>query len=265
MAQSSPGSRPGALEPWVLGGATSGVALVGYLVAPLFDDLLYLAAALLVAGIVALGASLLARYGAALPALGRLHALTAWVPPVSWYAATLLAGRLLAVDHLPLLALGAAGGLAVLLMAQQRELALPAGGHRAAEFVVNLGVFASAFVLFAGVREAPLQGLSGALAIGAIAAVLATVPLRRALARAPRTLTYAGVTGLIVGQLAWALAYWTLPAVLVGALLLLLFYVLVGLGEAMLDRSFDRRLLVEYGVVGACGLALILGVGPGRT
>ncbi|HLI28045.1 MAG TPA: hypothetical protein VKZ60_13290 [Chloroflexota bacterium] len=265
MAHSALDARPGTLELWVLGGATSGAALAGYLVTPLLDDTLYLAAALVVAGIIALGASLLARRGAALPALGRLHALTAWVPPVSWYAATLLAGRLLALDPLPLLALGAAGGLAVLLAAQQRELALPAGGHRAAEFVVNLGVFASAFVLFVGVREAPLRGLGSALVVGAVAAVLATVPLRRALARAERTVVYAVLTGLIVGQMAWALAYWALPAVLVGALLLLLFYVLVGLGEAMLDRSFDRRLLVEYGVVGACGLALILGVGPWRA
>ncbi|MBX5490721.1 MAG: hypothetical protein IRZ14_06145 [Chloroflexi bacterium] len=265
MARSSFDTRPGAVEALVLGSATTGVALIGYLAAPQLDDSMYIAAALTVLGIIALGATLLARYGAALPTLGRTHAVTAWIPPVSWYAASLVAGRLLALEHLSLLAVGGAAVLGILLIAQQRELSLPAGGHRAAEFVVNLGVFLSAFALFAAVREARLPGVEDALVAGLLATTLAMVPLRRALASLSRTCTYAALTGLIVGQMAWALAYWTLPTLLGGAVLLLLFYVLVGLSEAMLDRSFDRRILLEYGVVGACGLALILGVGPARA
>jgi hypothetical protein len=101
-----------------------------------------------------------------------------------------------------------------------------------------------------------------ALLAGATAALLAAVPLRRAIADDGRTAIYCAVVGLVVGQVAWALSYWTTAGIVGGAFLLLLFYVLVGLSEAILDRSFSRRVLVEYGVVGACGLVLIIGVGP---
>ena len=95
-----------------------------------------------------------------------------------------------------------------------------------------------------------------------VAALLASVPLRRAVADDQRTALYCALVGLVVGQVAWALAYWTAAGIVGGAFLLLLFYVLVGIGEAILDRTFNRRVLLEYGIVGACGLVLIVGVGP---
>ena len=49
------------------------------------------------------------------------------------------------------------------------------------------------------------------------------------------------------------------------AALLLTLYVGAGLCEAILDRSFGRRIVLEYAVVGLCGVALIVGVGPWRA
>src|SRR5262249_26201203 len=137
-----------------------------------------------------------------------------------------------------------------------------AGTRRGAEFLVSLAVFVSAFALFGLLYEARALGWPIALAAGALSVVLATVPLRRAAADEHRTALYCAVVGLIVGQVAWALTYWTAAAIVGGAFLLLLFYVLVGVSEAVLDRSFGRRVLFEYGLVGACGLVLIVGAGP---
>jgi hypothetical protein len=127
-----------------------------------------------------------------------------------------------------------------------------------------LGVFVSAFALFAVLFEARAFGWPIFALTGVVAAVLALVPLRRPAADDHRTLLFAALVGMVIGQIAWALAYWAAAAIVGGALLLLLFYVLVGLSESILDRSIGRRVFVEYGVVGACGVMLILGAGPWR-
>lgn len=262
--QSKVPRRLGALEAAVLGAAVLGAASVGFLVAPGLDDAMFAIAAATVTVIVGLGGWLLARGGASPSAAGGQSA-TAWVAPAAWYLAALLAGRLLALDDVWAAGVSMLVGLGVVLLAQQRELAAAATGRRAAEFVVNLAVFVSAFALFGVLRELRLTGLLGALLVTVVAAVLASVPLRRALVSGWRLAAHAGLVGLVVGQVAWALGFWALPALVAGALLLLLLYVLVGLCESILDRSFGRRIVVEYAVVGLCGLALIVGVGPWRA
>ncbi len=264
MARRRHAEPGGTLEQVAIGTATLVVALLGYMLVPQLDEALFAGMLAAVAAMLTLGTYLLGRGQPGFAALGRPYTWTLWVPPVAWFVAGAAVLRLVPVaDGLPLAAMAVTllGGI---VAAQQRELDLSAAGRRGAEFVVSLGAFASAFALFGALYEARVPGPIGPALTAVTAALLASVPLRRAGADEPRTALYCLVAGVVVGQIAWGISYWATPAIVAGALLLLLFYVLVGLGEAILDRSFGRRVLLEYGVVGACGLALIVGAGPWR-
>lgn len=252
----------GTSEQVAVGTATLVVALLGYVLASQLDDVIFPGLIAAVAMVVGMGAYLIGRTHPSFLALGRAYTWTLWVPAVAWFvagAALLRVGTFGSGLGPAIVATLLLGGL---LAAQHRELQLTAGNRRGAEFLVSLGAFVSAFALFGVLTLAREHGPLAALGAAVVAALLAVVPLRRAVAEDSRTALYAGVVGLIVGQVAWALTYWVTPAIVGGAFLLLLFYVLVGVSEAVLDRSFGRRVLVEYGVVGACGLVLIASVGP---
>ena len=250
------------VEQVAIGTATLVVALLGYIMLPQLDDTLAPAVGAAVALVLGMGAFLVARAHPSFGALGRGYVWTLWVAPVAWFAASAALLRLTGGGTGLAVAALATALLGIILAAQQRELQLAAGTRRGAEFLVSLAVFVSAFALFGLLYEQRALGWPVALAAAALAAVLATVPLRRAAVDEQRTALYAALVGLVVGQVAWALTYWTATAIVGGAFLLLLFYVLVGISEAVLDRSFGRRVLLEYGVVGACGLVLIVGAGP---
>jgi len=69
---------------------------------------------------------------------------------------------------------------------------------------------------------------------------------------------------LILGQVTWALNYWSSLNKLTGGLLLLLiFYVLVGIAQQGLQNRLNRRVLVEFAVFAVVALLLIAVVGPG--
>jgi hypothetical protein len=192
-----------------------------------------------VALMIGMGTYLLGRSHPAFLSLGRAYTGTLWVAPVAWFVAGALLLRLSPVGSGFGPAAVASGLLGIVLFAQHRELRLGAGNRRGAEFLVSLAVFVSAFALFGLLYEVRALGPAVALATALAAAVLAAVPLRRAVADDPRTALYCAVVGGVVGQVAWALTYWTAAAIVGGAFLLLLFYVLVGLGEAVLDRTFS--------------------------
>jgi len=255
-------SGRGSIEPVAIGTATLVVALLGYLVIPQLDDSLFVGMVAAVAAMIGMGTYLLGRSHPAFLGLGRAYTWTLWIPPVAWFVAGAVLLRLAPLENNTIPSVVGAALLGLILFAQHRELRLGAGSRRGAEFLVSLAVFVSAFAQFGLLYQARDAGVVVALVAGGVAALLGTVPLRRAIADDGRTAIYCGVVGLVVGEVAWALTYWTTAGIVGGAFLLLLFYVLVGLSEAILDRSFSRRVLLEYGVVGACGLILIIGVGP---
>ena len=97
-----------------------------------------------------------------------------------------------------------------------------------------------------------------------LAGLLSLVMLRGAPAARKRTALYAALIGLASGEVTWALNYWVVLALVGGAVLLLLFYVLVGVVEGILHGELSRRLLIEYSSVGLLGFLLILSTGPWR-
>jgi hypothetical protein len=66
----------------------------------------------------------------------------------------------------------------------------------------------------------------------------------------------AGVIGLGLGQMTWALNYWRIGALNAGLLLFLVFYLFVGLTQQYLDDKISHRTLWEFGTV--AGVALIV-------
>jgi hypothetical protein len=124
--------------------------------------------------------------------------------------------------------------------------------------------YLTAFALFTLIYQTKERSLITGTAIALVSFALAAVLLREVSSNRRRTMLYATIVGLVAGETTWAVNYWVVLALVGGALLLLVFYVLVGIAQAILDRNLDRRVLLEYTVVGLLGFALILSTGPWR-
>jgi hypothetical protein len=60
----------------------------------------------------------------------------------------------------------------------------------------------------------------------------------------------------------WALNLWRVPALTAGLWLLLIFYLFTGLAQQYLLGRLTRRALIEFAVIAAIGLFVILRYAP---
>lgn len=89
-------------------------------------------------------------------------------------------------------------------------------------------------------------------------------PSGRHLTLAPswrRTLMYAGVTGVGVGEVTWALNYWPLNGLQGGAFLLAVYYFTTGVLTYALHTRLTKRVTLEYGIIALVGLVVLAVVG----
>ena len=89
-------------------------------------------------------------------------------------------------------------------------------------------------------------------------------PSGRHLTLAPswrRTLMYAGVTGVGVGEVTWALNYWPLNGLQGGAFLLAVYYFTTGILTYALHTRLTKRVTLEYGFIALVGLVVLAVVG----
>jgi hypothetical protein len=128
---------------------------------------------------------------------------------------------------------------------------------------VDALAYGSALLLFLFVYQMRTRSLlSGTLV--AFTAMLLAVEILRTVTEGPSiALTYGGIVGLVLGQVTWALNYWRLPGLTGGLLLLLAFYLLVGIAQQGLQGRLNRRVLLEFGIFALVALILIALVGPG--
>ncbi|MBI3242743.1 MAG: hypothetical protein HYZ49_10665 [Chloroflexi bacterium] len=119
-------------------------------------------------------------------------------------------------------------------------------GLTALTFIVALAIFG--WIRFTGTRAA-LSATSAALLGGLLALRLFLLNQ----AEAQRSLIFAGVIGLTCGETMWALNYWRVTPIGAGLLLLVLFYALHGLAQQHLAGQLNRRVIVEFAVVGMLG------------
>lgn len=134
----------------------------------------------------------------------------------------------------------------------------PSGvGYRRARALLNLICYAIALVLFLLIPSSwPEIGRS--LTLGGVASLLALELLRGTEGNPRSVALYAFVVGFVVAQVAWALLLTGLEPLSTSLLLLLLFYLLVGLAWQTLVGRLTRRVVWEFAVVGLGGLAIVL-------
>ena len=114
-----------------------------------------------------------------------------------------------------------------------------------------------AFGLFSATYYARLRFLYSGTLIGATGALLAYAllqwtPPRRGL------VVLSGMVGLTLAEATWALNYWAASFLLGGALLLVIFYVGIGLVQNHLEGTLSKRIFWEYGLLGGGLLAAVV-------
>jgi hypothetical protein len=135
-------------------------------------------------------------------------------------------------------------------------------GYRLARLALNLSVYLVAFGLFTLIYGSKARSLLSATTMAAVGSLLALELLRGVHPNLRLTGLYALITGLALGEVTWALNYWTAGRLTGGLLLLLIFYLVTGLSREGLLRRLNRRALVEFALVALVGLGLIIKYRP---
>ncbi|MFZ4848240.1 MAG: hypothetical protein ACOYL7_03805 [Caldilinea sp.] len=137
-------------------------------------------------------------------------------------------------------------------------------GFRRARFWLDLLSYGVALLLFLFVYQSRTRSLLSGTLIALTATLLAVELLRHSTASTRSVLVYSGVVGVLLGELTWALNYWPLLPGLTGGLILLLsFYLAVGIALQGLQGRLNRRVLIEFGVFAVAAVLLIVVLRPG--
>ncbi|HEY8172788.1 MAG TPA: hypothetical protein VIH21_06855 [Dehalococcoidia bacterium] len=131
-----------------------------------------------------------------------------------------------------------------------------------ARFVLNLITYLTAFGFYAVVYGFDVDLLAAAFSVGLVSMMLAVEVFREAEADPMRALVFAAVIGVIVGEARWVLYFIPLEGFLAGVFILLVFYLTTGVISHYLTEHLDTAVLLEFALVTAAGLAIVIG---GRT
>ena len=131
-------------------------------------------------------------------------------------------------------------------------------GYARARLILNVIAYALAFTGFALIYSTRGRSILTAPAVSAVGLVLGFELLNTTEVHFRRTVLYALLTALILGESAWALNYWRLSALAGGMIMLLIFYTVVGIVQQLLLERITRRTLIEFAVVALVTFALIL-------
>ena len=138
-----------------------------------------------------------------------------------------------------------------------------------AQTVLNVAAHVCAFLLFSTIYALKLRSAYSSTATGLVTFLLIFELLSRDAAwhtalsqpvqgRKSIIALLSIVAALLVGELTWALNYWAALTTLVGgAFLLVTFYIISGILSHYVDRSLTRRLMLEFGVVGAVAIVAV--------
>lgn len=137
-------------------------------------------------------------------------------------------------------------------------------GFRRARLWLDALAYGAALLLFLFVYQSRTRSLLSGTMVTVTAMLLAIELLRTSTNETRHVLMYSVVVGLLLGEVTWALNYWPLLPGLTGGLLLLLsFYLAVGIALQGLQGRLTRRVLVEFAFFAVIVLILIIVFGPG--
>lgn len=151
---------------------------------------------------------------------------------------------------------GAGGLLLAMLVAQHYAMDRNPEIRQRARLVLHIVAYLLAFACFSAVYFARFRTLYSASLIGATGTLLAFSLLRWT----PRQglLLLSVCVGLLLAEATWALNYWPATFLVGGALLLLIFYMAVSLLQHYLAETLQRRMAIEYGLLGTGLLAAVV-------
>jgi hypothetical protein len=137
-----------------------------------------------------------------------------------------------------------------------------ATGYRRARLGMNALTYLLALMLFLVVYRTRARSIISATEIMVVSSLLALELLRGSHRPLVLMALYAGIVGLVLGQVTWALNYWRLDSLTGGLVLLLLFYNFVGLAQHALQARITRRVLLEFALITLAAFALIWEFSP---
>lgn len=155
------------------------------------------------------------------------------------------------------LALIAAGGsLLVVLLAQHYALDRNLQVSQRAQTVLQVIGYLLAFGCFSAVYYTRYRTLYSASMIGLTATLIAYALLSFTARR--NSFSLAAFVGLTLAEATWPLNYWATTFLIAGTVLLVLFYLVVSLLQHIGSGRLQRRLMLEYGLLGGGLLVAIL-------
>lgn len=190
---------------------------------------------------------------------------TIWILPGLLVAGAFLFLRLLVFSSRVSPGLAAAFGLSIVgvlltavIIGQYRTLDRDDPSYRPARFALNLLAYLTAFALYSAIYSTKLRSIFSATAILLVTGLLCLELFRDTEASIGRTWLYAGTVALIVGEITWALNYWTISPLAAGVFLLLALYLLSGFVQSHLMGQLERNVVVEFSAVALLGFGLLL-------
>jgi len=123
---------------------------------------------------------------------------------------------------------------------------------------LNIATYIAGFLLYGAIYVNKWRALQAAPLVGLVTVLLTYELLRQTKTQTSTLIIYSLINGLILAEVSWALNYWLVKVLIGGIVLLLTFYVLVGLMQAHLTKNLNRAVLREYGVVCVVSVVLII-------
>jgi hypothetical protein len=182
-----------------------------------------------------------------------------WILPSLLVVGTYLFLRLF--DNAPVQVIGTVISslmLLVVIIAQYYTVGRQERLYGWANIGLNLADYMAGFLIFSAIYVNKWRALQSAPLVAIVSFLLTYELLRQTKTTHNRLLIYSGVVALIMAEVTWALNYWLLPVLIGGVVLLLIFYVVVGIMQAFLTDNLTRAVLREYLIVSLLSLGMII-------
>jgi Protein of unknown function (DUF5656) len=154
------------------------------------------------------------------------------------------------------------GTLAWLMLALYHTLAPDERPRGPSLIALRLVAYLLSLVLYTAIYRTRMRSLVTATAAILVAFLLSLSLLSNEKLSMRRVLLYAAVIALVLGQTTWAFNYWRADSLTVGVLMMLLFYVLVGVVQEYVRGAIDRQVIMEFFAVAALGIWIVVWFGP---
>jgi hypothetical protein len=154
--------------------------------------------------------------------------------------------------------------IAWLMLVQYQLLSHQAEGRAVLQTGQSAIAYLIGLVFFVSIYGTRLRSLVTATSVAAVSGLIAISILAGGEHSLRQGTVHAGVIGLLMGQMTWALNYWRANTSSIGVLMMMIFYVLVGIAREHMRATLNSRVLVEFLGVAALGVWIAIRFAPGR-